>query len=268
MTQSSKQNEDAVRAASDVANAVAEILNADTDMSAYLYGSAATGDYRRGWSDIDVLILTTHKLTLDKANELVELRQRMVNATGNAIYRTVEGAIVDADAFVHGACSRIVYWGTSGERITDAYRLNSLSMLDLIDNGVMIKSGGVDIKECIRRPAYDELYADIKRHSESVRMYAHTTGRSLYSFGWLFDIARCIYTLRTGKIIPKTCAGEWALEEGICPCQKALEFALRVRREPEAYLRDVETLDYASKIGGDVLSFADVLDVELAKYAT
>lgn len=56
------------------------------------------------------------------------------------------------------------------------------------------------------------------------------TGRSIYSFGWILDIARCIYTLRTCKIIVKTDAVEWALENNLCPDPDALRIALEVRR--------------------------------------
>ena len=56
------------------------------------------------------------------------------------------------------------------------------------------------------------------------------TGRSIYSFGWILDIARCIYTLRTGKIIVKTDVVEWALENNLCPDPDALRIALEIRR--------------------------------------
>lgn len=75
-------------------------------------------------------------------------------------------------------------------------------------------------------------YADVKRHYETIRKYAQKTGRNLYSFGWLLDIARCLYTLRTGKIIAKTAAADWALENNLCPVPDALKAAVKVRRVP------------------------------------
>lgn len=60
-------------------------------------------------------------------------------------YRSFEGGMLTLDAFVNHTADRVVYRGTSGQRLT--------------------------------------------------------------------DISRGLYTLRTGKIIAKTAAGEWALRE-------------------------------------------------------
>ncbi len=91
-------------------------------------------------------------------------------------------------------------------------------------------------------------------------------GRSFYSFGWMLDIARCIYTLRTGKIIAKTDAAEWALENNLCPDPDALRFALKVRRSPLEYKDDKETFDYAETLAEPIQRFADILEKELRKY--
>ena len=66
----------------------------------YLTGSAAMDDYREGWSDLDLLILTPDGLTEDAAEALLHLRQRMTEAEpGNSFYRKIEGGAVPADAF-------------------------------------------------------------------------------------------------------------------------------------------------------------------------
>ena len=79
----------------------------------------------------------------------------------------------------------------------------------------------------------------------------------------MLDIARCIYTLRTGKIIAKTKAAEWALENNLCPDLYALTTALNVRRTPLKYRDDKEMFDYAETLGEAVQRFADVLEMEL-----
>ena len=79
------------------------------------------------------------------------------------------------------------------------------------------------------------------------------------------DIARCIYTLRTGQIISKTAVGKWALEQQLCPTPEALTKALTVRRNPLCYQNDSEIWDYAETLGDDIQKFADVLEEELAK---
>ena len=77
------------------------------------------------------------------------------------------------------------------------------------------------------------------------------------------DIARGIYTLRYGKVISKTAAGQWALDNNLCPAKSALEIALKVRRTPIEYLENQKILEYAASLGPDVQRFADVLEKEL-----
>ena len=84
------------------------------------------------------------------------------------------------------------------------------------------------------------------------------TGRSIYSFGWILDIARCIYTLRTGKIIVKTDAVDWALENNLCPDPDALRIALEVCRSLLEH-----TFDYAEMLAEPIQCFADVLEKDL-----
>lgn len=230
--------------------------------SIYLYGSLTLGDFRPGWSDIDILVLTEKKITEGQAGRLVNLRQAMQKERpGNAYYRRFEGGMLSLDAFRLKEKDRVVYWGTSGERITDSYSFDSFSMCELLESGVLI--WGRDVRDRLSRPAFDELRADVRRHYEGMRKYARETERSLYSFGWLLDISRCLYTLRTGKIIAKTAAGEWALKENLCPCAGALARAVEIRKEPAKYLRDEGVLDEAQALGRSVQSYADVLEREL-----
>lgn len=79
----------------------------------------------------------------------------------------------------------------------------------------------------------------------------------------MLDIARCIYTLRSGKIIAKTDAAEWALENNLCPVPDALKTALKVRKAPLEFKTDESTLDYAQTLGEPIQKFADVLEKEL-----
>ena len=84
---------------------------------------------------------------------------------------------------------------------------DSFGMTELLVNSVLLY--GNDIRNQLKAPEFSELYADVKHHYETIRKYVQKTERSFYSFGWLLDIARFIYTLRTGKIIAKTDAAEW-----------------------------------------------------------
>lgn len=232
--------------------------------SIYLYGSCVLNDFRLGWSDIDILVLTDKQITKNQAQKLVGLRQAMLgNEPKNPYYRSFEGGMLTLDAFLTGKADRVVYWGTSGERITDTYMFDSFGMAELIENSTLLY--GRDIRGQLQAPSFSDLYADVKRHHETIRKYVQKTGRSLYSFGWLLDIARCLYTLRTGKIIAKTAAAEWALENDLCPVPEALKIAVKVRRNPLIYKTEKQMLDYEETLAEPIQRFADVLEKELER---
>ena len=98
---------------------------------------------------------------------------------------------------------------------------------------------------------------------KDIRKYAIESGESLYSCGWLLDIARCIYTLRYNDIISKTKAGEWTIKEHICPEGEQMLFTLQIRNRPLKYKEQAEVKEWLSSLGTSVQLFADVLDIEL-----
>ena len=165
------------------------------------------------------------------------------------------------DTFLRRGTDRVVYWGTSGERITDGYLFDSFCMTELVESGVLLL--GKDIRPQLKVPTFDDLYADVRHHYGTIRKHAQKTGRSFYSFGWMLDIARCIYTLRTGRILAKTEAGKWALENNLCSDPDALEFALMVRRNPLDYKDNRQVFDYAETLAEPIQRFADILEKEL-----
>ena len=240
---------------------IAAVLN-ENGPSVYLYGSVVLGDFRLGWSDIDLLVLTREPITAVQAEKLLHLRQSLTEGEPeNPYYRLFEGGMLPLSAFLTDMPDTVVYWGTSGERITDRYVFDSFCRLELLEIGVLLY--GPDVREQITRPSYEDLRSDVRRHYEAVRAYGSTTGKSLYSFGWLLDISRCIYTLRTGKIIAKTKAGVWALENGLCPDAAALETAVDLRLEPKRFQRETALQLSAASLGAAVQQYADVLQTEL-----
>ncbi len=239
---------------------------ADNQPSIYLYGSTVLNDFRLGWSDIDILVLTKKGISLTQAEELLTLRQKLLEAEpDNPYYRLFEGGMLTLSAFISKEPDCVVYWGTSGQRITNTYQFDSFCLSELKESGKLIF--GEDIRSCLKAPEYADFYRDVKRHYEAIRRYARTTDKSFYSFGWLLDIARGIYTLRYGKVITKTAAGRWALDNDLCPAKGALEAALKVREAPADYLDNKDILNYAAKLGPDIQSFADVLEEELGRRA-
>ncbi len=241
---------------------ISNILS-DCSPSIYLYGSLPLGDFCFGWSDIDILVLTDKQMSEEQTQKLVKLRQTMLEKeSGNLYYRLFEGGILTLDAFISKSLDRVVYWGTNGERITDMYTFDSFGMAELIESSTLLY--GYDVRSQFKMPSFRDLYADVKRHYETIRKYVQKTGRSLYSFGWLLDIARCLYTLRTGKIIAKTAAADWALENNLCPVPEALKIAVKVRRNPLIYKAENQMLEYAETLAEPIQRFADVLEKELA----
>ena len=234
--------------------------------SIYLYGSLTLDDFQPGWSDIDILCLTREPLSVRQAEDLVNLRQRLQEREPeNPFYHSFEGGMLTLDAFLSHKPDRVVYWGTSGQRITQHHTFDCFSMVELLEHGILL--WGEDIRHQLTKPSYEALRQGIQGHYECIRKYAAGT-RSFYTFGWFLDIARCLYTLRTGQIISKTAAGKWALEQQLCPTPEALTKALTVRRNPLCYQNDPAIWDYAETLGGDIQKFADVLEEELDKGTT
>ena len=240
---------------------ITQILS-ENKPSIYLFGSVVLNDFRLGWSDIDILCLTKSPITPAQAEQLVNLRQQLLETyPENIYYRSFEGGILSLDEFVSNSPKRVVYWGTRGQRISDKYEFDTFSMMELLDYGQLIY--GDDIRPQLNYPTYDELRNAVINHYETIRNYAKVTSRNLYSVGWLLDIARCLYTLQTGKIIAKTAAGDWALNQGLAPNRKVLQTAVDIRKNPIQYKNDASTLDWLETLGDHVQEFADVLEKQL-----
>lgn len=242
-------------------NHIIEIL-ADNKPSLYLFGSVVLDDFKLGWSDIDLLCLTQTPITEDQADELVELRQRLLEQyPGNLYFRSFEGGLLSLIELLHKRPERVVYWGTSGQRITDKFVFDVFSTMELLDFGRLLY--GEDIRSSIPYPTKTEIKEAVKDHYNMIRKYAIHTGRNLYSAGWLLDIARCLYTLQSGKIMAKTAAGEWALKNGLTPNPEVLQRTIRIRKNPCLYKEDAATLDWCESLGTDIQRFADVLEGQM-----
>lgn len=246
-------------------NAIVDILD-DNVAALYLYGSVVLDDFKLGWSDIDLLCLTQIPMADEQAGALVSLRQTLMEKyPENQYFRSFEGGILPLNVFISRGSDKVVYWGTSGQRITDRYYFDSFSMYELISDGVLLY--GNDVREKLTLPTIEQLKNDIIRHYQAIRKYAVETNESIYSCGWLLDIALGIYTLRTGKVIAKTAAGEWALKENICPVAETLRKALEVRKNPLHYKNSDSCKKWASTLGSEIQIFADVLEYEIRQTA-
>ena len=231
--------------------------------SLWLYGSVVLDDFHLGWSDIDFIAFADGPITETQADRLLILRQDLsARCPGNPYFRCFEGVIVNRQEYDAGRHARLVYWGTSGQRITDRFILDPFARMELVRYGRLIYGAE---ENPFTEPGRAELTEAVRRHYEAIRQCAVQTDERLYSCGWLLDMARCVYTLRRGDVIAKTRAGEWALAERLFPEEEALQKTLMIRRDPLLYRDRPEIKAWLRTLGPTIQRYADVLERELAQ---
>ena len=229
----------------------------------WLYGSVALDDFHLGWSDIDFVALTGESILESQAEALLTLRQEMLKkAPDNPYYRAFEGIVASREEYRRQAFSRLVYWGTSGQRITGRYVPDAFSKFELAKYGRPVYG---DEPWPFPAPGGEELVEAVKAHARTIRKYAAQTDATLYSCGWLLDIARCVYTLRYKDVIAKTQAGIWALQEHVFPEEAPLRKAIAIRQAPLAFKGRDDVKQWLRGLGPAVQRYADVLEQELLK---
>ncbi|WP_313132209.1 aminoglycoside adenylyltransferase domain-containing protein [Anaerocolumna sp.] len=239
-------------------NTIADIL-IDNNPSIYILGSVVLDDFQLGWSDIDILCLTEHSISSDQAEKLLHLRQELSAKYINSPYfRAFEGGFISLEAFLNKQEDKVVYWGTTGERIAEHYEFDVFSMMNLMDYGRLLY--GKDIRFLLNYPNVKAQFDAINDYYCIIRKYFDKPSRSLYAAGNLLDIARCLYTLQSGKIISKTNAGLWALENNLVPDIKIMHRVLKIRKHPNNYKEDEKTLEWLETLGPNIMEFADVLE--------
>lgn len=242
---------------------VNEILNVlwNANPSIYLYGSAADNDFRMGWSDIDLICLTENPLDNVQAEKLLNLRD---SHPDDPYFPLFEGVFMSRGGYIEHKKEKIVYWGTGKSKIIDSYTPDCFCRYQLAENAVLLF--GEDLGDFFEIPSFSELRQGVAAHLETIRKYAVTTNRSIYSYGWLLDIARGLYVLKNGVVVSKTAAGEWALENGLCPDMQALATAVSIRNDPRLFIDNPVLQDYSERLGDSIQLFADVLEDKLTEY--
>lgn len=245
-----------------VTNELVKISNGSV-FGVWLYGSAVLDDFRLGWSDIDFIALADDTLSESSSEKLVTLRQDLLKEEpDNPYYRSFEGIITGAEEYGSRSFHRLVYWGTSGQRITDRYEPDAFAEYELAKYGKPVYG---NMQWPFPVPGADRLKEAVIKHYDSIRKYAVHTDETLYSCGWLLDIARCVYTLRYNDVISKTKAGIWALEEHLFPDEAPLVKTLEIRMDPMSFRNDEQLKPWLSSLGPVVQSYADVLERELLR---
>ena len=236
-------------------NRITEILE-NNNPSIFLFGSVVLDDFKLGWSDIDFICLTEKSITNEQADELVNLRQTLLaEYPGNKYFRLFEGVMLTLQAFLNNDEDTVVYWGTSGQRLTNRGGLCPFGKIELLESGRLLC--GNDFRHFISYPTRKEIIEEIKKHYETIRQQGNFGGT------WYLDIARCLYTLKTNKLIAKTKAGEWAIDENICPDISVMKKIVEIRKNPIELKNDEEIKRWLKTLGEHIQKFADVLEAEL-----
>lgn len=201
-------------------------------------------------------------LSINQAEALVHLRQDLMSKyEGNPYFKLFEGGFITWDAFLNKSSDNVVYWGTSSQRITDTYNLDPFSTIELKNTGILLY--GIDKRCDIISPSKSDMIKAINNCYNTIRKYAQQTSKSVTSIGWLFNIARCLYTLRTNDIIAKTDSGEWAIKNNLVPNIKIMQKAIEIRKEPIKAINDEQILEWCAELGPYIQEFADVLESNL-----
>jgi hypothetical protein len=238
-------------------NRITSVLESNNP-SLFLFGSVVLDDFRLGWSDIDFICLTEKTITNEQADELVNLRQTLlVEYPGNKYFRLFEGIMLTLQAFLNNNEDTVVYWGTSGQRITNHGGLCPFGKIELLESGRFLY--GNDVRHLIPYPTRAEIIEAIKQVYEDIGKFGveHPDG------GWLLDISRCLYTLKTNQVMAKTKAGEWSIEENLCPDVSVMERVLEIRRNPLDFKNSNETKEWNKTLAPYILRFLNVLRIEL-----
>jgi len=238
-------------------NRITSILK-DNKPSIFLFGSVVLDDFKLGWSDIDFICLTEKAITNKQANELVNLRQTLLaEYPGDKYFRLFEGQMLTLQAFLNNDEDTVIYWGTSGQRLTNHGGLCPFSTIELLESGRLLF--GNDFRHLISYPTRTEIIEAIKQVYENISKY----GIEYPGCGWLLDIARCLYTLKTNKVIAKTKAGEWVIEENLCPDTSVMEKVVEIRKNPLELKNSEETKQWDKTLAPYTQKFLDILKAEL-----
>ena len=247
-----------------MSEAISSILNGEI-YGMWLYGSVVMDDFRPGWSDIDFIFLAEKEITAEQAEKLVMLRQKLLEKEPeNRYYRAFEGIIAGVDEYRNNSFKRLVYWGTSGQRVADRHEQDAFSRFELARYGRQVCGSGT--AGLFTEPGRDEMISAVRAHYDSIRKYAVQTDERLYSCGWLLDIARCIYTLRYNDVIAKTDSGVWALEQKLFRDDAPLRKTVMIRKDPMSYRDREDVRRWLRSLGPVVQQYADVLESDLKRY--
>lgn len=196
--------------ASEAVNVAQELIENIT--GAYLFGSAADGGLRAD-SDVDVLIASNQKLSLEIRKELVDRLMNISGKIGNSkSIRPLEFTLVDLNEITpwqYPPKSEFVYGEWMREQFENDYVPDQKTDPDLaiVLNNVRLNSIaiiGPNAKHLLEPIPQRDLQLAIKESLPDLLNNIKGDERNV-----LLTLSRMWITVSTGKIVPKDVAAKW-----------------------------------------------------------
>ncbi len=199
----------------------------------YLYGSLITGDFDRGISDVDLVVVMTEELDEARFTSLHQLHQQVVERYPDWDDR-LELAYISSAALRsfrrHSSTIGII---SPGEpfHLVRAGADWLISWYALREDGVALL--GPPIKSIFDPISVDEYITAVRRHIDDYRTSVVETSDKQFLSYIVLTVARGIYTLRHQQPTSKRKAAAWA-KERYPQWSDLIEGAWRWRANPQS----------------------------------
>lgn len=196
----------------------------DTLRSVILYGSVAFGDLAPGYGGLDFVAIVDNDIADDRREALIEARRPLRSGLYGVYARMIEGAFLPRHMTCPQSAGRVVWWGTSGERLWESSWLGWFDCLGIRKRGVVIH--GEDLRCEFPTPTREQLAAEAARFVATVRR--HGRGGELHSVDWRAHLQKGAWLRRnpdqakSGGVIAWLCTLDAPIQEACCELEAEL----------------------------------------------
>ncbi len=240
--------------------AAARTVFAGRLVSVLLHGSILFDDLAPGYGDLDFIAVTSDELTEEDCAALIAAR-RPFRAGAQGVYGLMlEGAFFSRRMLDPEEKGRMLWWGTSGERLKDTNSLGWFCLHLLREKGLVL--WGEDLRPHLPPAPPEALRHETHLNCRDVK--EHGRGGSLHSVDWLLTVARALYWLREGEVISKSQAADWATTHAAGEWRHSLPGAKDLRHHPELMER-TEIQTWVAHLTPTIQQAAEELERALAE---
>jgi predicted nucleotidyltransferase len=239
----------------------------------YVYGSAATGDFRSERSDIDFIAIVKNGLTYEQIDKL-----QLIHSSIQLKYKKPElnGFYITTDqlGLPKGKIKPVTYFYEGKVHDRGHFELNLVTWYQLKNSAITIR--GASANELGFTVNWNDLIAEMKNNmntywKEWIRKSSRLFSRDFILLlspervEWgVLGVARQFYSFSEGGIVSKTDAGKWALTKVPEKYYKILQEALNIRSGGKRtyssrFRRRKDTLEFMNYIlsVSDIASYRD-----------